>query len=455
MKMAKKRFIYTAIVTLIIVFSTTYAILTTLESRDYRNYLQGEYSKNMYQLIDSVRNIKTELAKSAVVGSREQGIVIFENIFRHSSVANDKIHSLPIPQKDIEGTSRFLSKVGDYAYTLVKNSTQGKDLSEQEYKNIEELKNQSDFLLIQLTEVQQDINEGNVKWGEIRKKASKALDENSEKLVTGLFNTIEKQVVQYPALIYDGPFSDNVLDVKPRILSEKTISEEAAKTKIKNLFGADKIKNITKKEEVKTRVPGYDFNITLNGREEGEEIVCSISKNGGKIIYLLDNKNVSNNERFDTKKASQIGVEYLDKLGYKNMKATYSVKYDNVVTVSYVYQQDDISIYTDQVKLKIALDDGTIVGIEAEKYLVAHREQREISKPTIAETEARSKVGKNLKISSTSLVIVPTETDNEALCYEFVGRYNDDDFVVYINAETGYEQKILQIINTPNGQLTI
>jgi germination protein YpeB len=64
-------------------------------------------------------------------------------------------------------------------------------------------------------------------------------------------------------------------------------------------------------------------------------------------------------------------------------------------------------------------------------------------------------VGKNLKISSTSLAIVPTETDKEVLCYEFVGKFNDDDFVVYINAETGYEQKILQIINTPNGQLAI
>jgi germination protein YpeB len=455
MKMAKKRFIYTSAVTLIVVFSTTYAILTTLESRDYRNYLQGEYSKNMYQLIDSVKNIKTELAKSAVVGSREQNIVAFENIFRYSNIANDKIHSLPIPQEDMEGTSGFLAKVGDYAYTLVRNSTQGKDLSEKEYKNIEELKNQSDFLLIQLNEVQEDINEGNVKWGEIRKKASKTLDVSSEKLATGLFNTIQKQVVQYPALIYDGPFSDNVLDVKPRILSEKVVSEEEAKTKIKSVFGADKVQNITKKEEVKTRIPGYSFDITLNGRAEGEGVVCTISKNGGKIIYLLDNKAVSGNEKYDVKKASEIGTNYLDKIGYKNMRPTYTVQYDNVATTSYIYHQDKIAIYPDQIKLKIALDDGTIVGVEAEKYLVAHIEKREMPKPKITEAEAKTKVGKNLKISSTSLAIVPTETDKEVLCYEFVGKFNDDDFIVYINAETGYEQKILQIINTPNGQLTI
>lgn len=455
MKMAKKRFFYTAAVALIVVFSTTYAILTTLESRDYRNYLLGEYSKSMYQLIDSVRNIKAELAKSTVVGSREQNIVVFENIFRYSTIANDKISSLPIPQQDVQGTSGFLTKVGDYAYTLVRNSTQGKDLSDKEYKNIEELKNQADFLLIQLNEVQQDINEGNVKWGEIRQKASKTFEGSSEKLAAGLFNTIEKQVVQYPALIYDGPFSDNVLEVKPRVLSEKAISEEEAKNKIETIYGADKIKSITKREDGKGRIPGYNFNITLNGREEGDGVVCVVSKNGGKVVYLLDNKAVGSEEKYDIKKASEIGVKYLDKLGYKNMQPTYSVKYDNVATISYIYHQDKVSIYPDQIKLKIALDDGTIVGVEAEKYLVAHREDREIPKPKITEAEAKTKVGKNLKITSTNLAIVPTETNKEVLCYEFVGKNSDDDFVVYINAETGYEQKILQIINTPNGQLTI
>jgi hypothetical protein len=58
-------------------------------------------------------------------------------------------------------------------------------------------------------------------------------------------------------------------------------------------------------------------------------------------------------------------------------------------------------------------------------------------------------------MTSTNLAIVPTENDKEVLCYEFVGKCRDDDFVVYINAETGYEQNILQIIKTKEGELTI
>lgn len=172
MKMTKKRIIYTIAVTLIVVFSTTFSVLMTLERNDYRNYLQGEYSKNMYELITAVDNIRANLGKAAVTGTREQKIVTFQEIFRHSSIANDKLHSLPIPQQNIDNTSRFIAQVGDFCYSLVRASTEGRELTEEEYNNIDRLKNESFNLQNDLTNVLMDINEGRVRWGEIRKKAS-------------------------------------------------------------------------------------------------------------------------------------------------------------------------------------------------------------------------------------------------------------------------------------------
>ena len=40
------------------------------------------------------------------------------------------------------------------------------------------------------------------------------------------------------------------------------------------------------------------------------------------------------------------------------------------------------------------------------------------------------------------------------LCWEFKGKVDDTDFLVYINCETGKEEDILVIVNTPNGTLT-
>lgn len=456
MKMPKKRILYTSVVTIIVVFSTTFAILMFLERLDYRNYLQGQYSKNMYELVDSVQNIRTNLGKSAIVGSREQSIIVFEEIFRYCATANDKLHSLPLDQEVVGDTSKFLTQVGDFCYTLAQASSGGKELNNKQYDVIDKLEAQSYTLQEQLNEVLSEINEGSIKWGEIRKKGSGVFAKAGSDLVTEKFTGIQKQIVQYPALIYDGPFSDNIVEIKPKILSQKEVSTKEAIETIKNIFGKDKILSIENKLQAgKTKIPTYTFYVSFKGRDKSDaKTVIEISKNGGKIVYLLDNRPIGK-ATLNIKKAVEGGSTFIGKIGYKNMEPTYTLSYGNTAVVSYVYKQGEVTIYPDQVKLKIALDDGSIIGIESEKFLVSHVEKREITTPKITAAKAQEKVGKRLKISKISLAIIPTETNQEVLCYEFLGSYKGKNFIVYIDANTGYEQRIMEIIDTPNGKLTI
>lgn len=456
MKMSKKRILYTGIVSVIVVFSTSFAILMFLERLDYRNYLQGQYSKNMYELVSSVQNIRINLGKAAIVGSPEQSIIVFEEIFRYSATANDKLHSLPIDQSVVGDTSQFLTQVGDFCYTLAQSASEGKKLNDKQYDLIDKLESQSYTLQEQLNGALSDINDGKVKWGDIRKKSSGVLAKTGDDLVTEKFTGIQKQIAQYPALIYDGPFSDNVIEIKPKVLSQKEVSEKKAVEVINNMFGKDKIEKIEyKPQSGKTKIPTYTFYISFNGRDKGDsKTVIEISKNGGKVVYLLDNRTIGK-ATLNIQKAIEGGSKFLFKIGYKNMEPTYTLNYGNTAVVSYVYKQGDVAIYPDQVKLKIALDDGSIIGIESEKFLVSHVEKREIGTPKITEAKAREKVGTRLKINKVSLAIIPTEMNKEVLCYEFLGSYKEKDFIVYINASTGYEQRIIEIIDTPNGKLTI
>lgn len=456
MKITRKRIVYTALVTLIVVFTSTFAILMTLERTDYRNYLQGEYSKNMYDLIDSVQNIRVNLGKAAIVGSREQNIVVFEEIFRNASMASDKLHSLPISQDTIGDTSKFLSQVGDFCYTLGTASSGGKSLSDSDYASIDRLKNESFTLEQELKKVSLDINEGRVKWGEIRKKVTGVLASSKGQPLVEKFAGIQKQVVQYPALIYDGPFSDNVLEIKPKISLQKEVSQKQAEETARSIIGKDKIESMTlEPNQGNEKINSFRFSAAMKGRtDKNQRVVCEISKPGGKVLYLLNDRTVSN-PKLDAKKAIDIGANYLKNIGYSSMTPTYSLNYGNVAVVNYVYKQGNYMIYPDQIKLKVALDDGSIVGIESEKYLTAHEENRTIPTPKITANQAKQRVGTRLNISNVGMAIVPTETNKEVLCYEFSGNYKGDSYIVYINADTGYEQKIVQIINTPNGKLTM
>ncbi len=178
-----------------------------------------------------------------------------------------------------------------------------------------------------------------------------------------------------------------------------------------------------------------------------------MTKTGGHVIWMLYSRNVGQ-ETLDVDKVKQIGKEFLESRGYKNMKDTYYIKEDGTATVNYAYEQNGVVVYPDLIKVKIALDNGEIVGFEAKGYLMNHTE-RDIPEPKVSEAEIRANFMAKKELKSVGLAIIPTNFGTEIFCYELKGRMNDRDFLVYINAETGREEKVLIIIDTPEGILTL
>ena len=196
----------------------------------------------------------------------------------------------------------------------------------------------------------------------------------------------------------------------------------------------------------------YFFGENENG-EENNNATIAISKIGGHIVFMNYNRNTEN-EQLTQEQADEIGKNFLKEKGFENMKETYYLKNNGVVTINYAYEQDGVVVYPDLIKLKIALDNGEVLGIETTGYLNSHY-QRTLQQIKISKDEAREKINDNLEILSEGLAIIPTEYKTEVLCWEFKGKVKDNEFLVYINVETGKEQDILMIVNTPNGTLTM
>ena len=161
-----------------------------------------------------------------------------------------------------------------------------------------------------------------------------------------------------------------------------------------------------------------------------------------------------NSEIISQEEANVKGKEFLNNHGFMNMKETYYLKQDGIVTINYAYVQNDVVVYSDLIKVKVALDNGEVLGIETTGYLNNHT-QRDTSNVKISKESAKKTLNKDLQIASDGLAIIPTEFKTEILCYEFKGKVDDKEFLVYINAENGREEDILIITNTPNGTLTM
>ena len=78
------------------------------------------------------------------------------------------------------------------------------------------------------------------------------------------------------------------------------------------------------------------------------------------------------------------------------MKETYYLKESGIVTINYAYEQDGVTIYSDLIKLKVALDNGEVLGIETKGYLNSH-EERNIQQAKISKEQAKAATAKAIK----------------------------------------------------------
>ncbi len=113
-----------------------------------------------------------------------------------------------------------------------------------------------------------------------------------------------------------------------------------------------------------------------------------------------------------------------------------------------------VILYPDLVKVKIALDDGQVCSVETQGYIFNHTTRENLSAKYSVQ-DAKQILNKNIEVISEDLAVIPTDSKTEILCYEFKGRIDDKDFVIYINANTLQEEKVLLIIDTPGGTLTM
>ena len=366
-------------------------------------------------------------------------------------MAQTYLSRLPIETQELENTQKFLNQVSDYSYSLSRKNIYDEKLSEEDLNNLKELHTYSLDLENTLNQLSEDINSGRIKWGELANKGSKAFAQEVSTESDNGFSNLEENFHEYSGLIYDGAFSEHLTSQEKKGLTGEDIDEETAKKKVEEFYELGNIKEINSLGfSENATIPAYNFTIINNN---DENISISISKKGGHIIYMNYNRDVSS-EILSNEEADKKGKEYLEKRGYTNMKETYYLKQEGVMTINYAYSQDGVVMYPDLIKVKVALDNGDILGVETTGYLNNHT-TRDISNVKITKEQAKENLNKDLNIESEGLAVIPTEWQTEILCYEFKGKVDDTEFLVYINAENGREEDILVIKDTPNGILTM
>lgn len=413
------------------------AISQHSESSKYQLRLEAAYRRNLTQLSECLDSIETSLEKSQYAASQEMMGTLSSDLYAECTTAKNSLSALPVSQLDLDGAYKFLSQAADYAkYISTKD-----EISQSDYDNLALLltyaKKYADY-----TEkiVQKCAAGGKITENEVLPQGSSEMKVSSFSLD---FTTAENTFENYPTLLYDGPFADAVLNKESAMIkaAERRSRDECRRIAARAL-GVDESGVVYKNEESGT-IPAYVFSYKL--------CTISVSKNGGYIVYILNESNIRSNSVTE-ENAINVAKNFLEKIGYSGMKESYYAVYNNVCTINFAYENGGITYYPDLIKVGISLSDGSIYSLEARGYLTNHTER---AAPDLSNA-APAKLSPAVEQISAKPCLIPKKDGKEVFCIETrcKNKSTGQEVLIYTNAETGKEEDILLLLYSDSGTLT-
>jgi len=399
--------------------------------------VNAAYQKSFYETIELMSGIQLNLEKLMVTGSGGQEQAILATVARQAEGVTANLSQMPQGDATLEGALKFVNQTADYTRVLSQRIGSGGALTGRDYEQLNDLHSASVQLNAQLMELLARYDAGEPVFGDgaVTVSATQAPESN-------------EPAVDYPVLLYDGPFSDGNANREINLPGPEVSQDEAARM-LTDFVGADRVENVNYTGDSEIFSSCYEFDVKL---KDGNVLTAGITKAGGSVVYMLPD--AANTEvKLPEGDCVDQGLRFLTAHGYENMEVNYWRRLEGILTANYAATQDGVVLYPDLVKLQISLKDGLVVGIEAANYLTNHK-PRELLEPVITEEEVRARVNPALTVQRVRRVVIPLEA-GEAQCWEVTASMsNDDEYLIYIDTQTGEEKTILRILQDDEGIVT-
>lgn len=406
----------------------------------FKQQLENHYQMALFRLCDSTKNADANLSKLGVSNSPDVQEELLLKIKSEADTALGDLSSLPLDAELSGKAGRFFNQLSDYCDVTAKEIFSGKTLSDEHRENFRNLKNVSGGLLKKLESMSTTNSD---------KLLINALESDGENYLNDGLGEMRDDAFDYPQLIYDGPFSESVVNKKIEVLKKRTKDE--LETYLKDVFSDYRIESITHTGTVKNKADAELFEFTT---KDGGSFCAELTLDG-RLLSLdgYNSDSPQDSKKISADECAKRAEAMAKKLGY-DVKANWVSKpiENNTIYVNLVANQDGFVVYPDHVKMIVDIYTGRVVGIEAFAYLVNHTERKLPAKEG-TETVAK-KLNANFKISSCGFAVVPVGNGEKA-CYEFRGSCDGEEFFVYIDIETKEEVEILKIIEEKEGYTVI
>ena len=219
------------VLTVAVVGLTVWGVTAQTLAVNYSNHLENQYEKSFYQAVDGMDNIETDLSKIIVSLDSESRQLLLSEVYMISSRVQSDLSSLPLEHNSIDSTLNFVNTLGGYCYAMKNILYNGEELTPEQNAQLEDFYTTSQTLKQQLNELvlkvlgnykiidnininQKDINYFSQEWAQTNQVTSTT-----------------------PSLIYDGPFSDAIINKEIKGLPDTEVTKETAQEIIEGTLG--------------------------------------------------------------------------------------------------------------------------------------------------------------------------------------------------------------------------
>lgn len=402
---------------------------------------ENQYQRAFHDLSYHMEQLHSELGKTIAANSGandyyRRGLT---NVWRLTSQAQNEINQLPLTLLPFNKTEEFLANIASFSYKTAVRDLTKKPLTQDEQKTLSTLYEHANEINGELQGVQGKVLSNNLRWMDVENALATQEKQLDNTIVDG-FMTVDKKVSEYEELDWGPSMASTFQKRNFSALSGMEITAEEAKGRAAEFLrlpgGAEGL-------SVVENGAGTEFSsYSVNGKNpySGESMQTDVSKKGGHIIYYMSSRSVAE-RNLDVKGAQEAASEFLASHGYESMAPVNYDEYSNVAAFTFVRKAGDIMVYPEKLTVKVALDNGEVTGLQAADYIYEHKD-RQFPKPAISAAEAKKSVNPSFKMESESLAWIKNDLDEELLCHEFTGKINGSLYRIYVNAETGHEEKI-------------
>ncbi len=422
---------------------SVFAIVGTVRANRFERQLHASGERALAELDTALSNMQTDLKKGAYANTPPMLGTMATELWREASAAKSSLSVLPLADTRLDNTYKFLSQVGDFVMSLSRKAEAGERITDEEREQLFALLNFAETLSTQISDMRTQLYDGYLDFSAAENTL--AGDTQEIESLSGDMEDAEQALTEYPSLIYDGPFSDHINQIESELLSSaEELTKDQALARAAEFLGAEK-DALTFLGEEEDNSAAYVF--------AGGDTTIAVTKRGGYLLYMLSS-NFVGEATLEYEDARKYAVDFLNRNGFSNMQESYYTISDGICTINYAYTENGYICYPDLIKVSVSLADGTVLSADCRGYVMNHK-TRTYPQPAVTREAAEANVSPLLTVTDTRLAVIPTDSGGEAFAYEFhCKNESDEEFLVYISTQTGYEEEILLLLYADDGVLT-